>query len=168
MLVINQKNNADIEFYMDDNLYRQIETKIKPDLERKDKDCVYLVCGEERVGKSVFAMQLGKAVDPSLSIDRITFSPDEFTDAIRNAEKGQCIIYDEAFTGLSNRSALSRVNKSLISMMMEMGQKNLMVIIVLPSFFMLDQYAALHRSRGLFYIYTKNGERGYWLHFNKK
>ena len=93
---------------------------------------------------------------------------DEFVHAIQNSEKGQVVIYDEAYTGLAARQALSKINKLIVSMMMEMRQKNLIVIIVLPTFFMLDRYVAVFRSVGLFHVYTHKGQRGFWIYFNKK
>lgn len=155
-----------IDFYMDNYLHKQVE-KVRAGLVKKDKDSVWIVDGSEGSGKSVFAMQLGAALDPTLSLDRICFTPEEFTRAIVIAEKGECVIFDEAFTGLSSRSSLSEVNKLLVSLMMEMRQKNLIVIIVMPTFFLLDKYVALWRAKGLFHIYTSNGKRGRWRFYNK-
>jgi len=67
-------------------------------------------------------------------------------------KKGQCIIFDEAFTGLSSRGALSGINKALVGLMMQMRQKNLFVIMVLPTFFMLDKYAAIFRAKALIHV----------------
>ena len=47
-------------------------------------------------------------------------------------KKGQCIIYDEAFTGYSSRSSLSPINRVLVSLAMQIRQKNLFIIIILP------------------------------------
>ena len=69
---------------------------------------------------------------------------------------------------MASSRALSEINNILKDLMMEMGQKNLCVFIVMPSFFLLDKYAALFRSRGLFHIYTKKGQRGFWVYFNEK
>lgn len=152
--------------YVDNRLNGQIEAKIRPKIEKKDFDWVWIVDGSEGSGKSVLAMQLGKIVDPSLTIDRICMTPNEFTKAIIKAKRKQCVIFDEAFTGLSSRAALSEINRLLVSLMMEMRQKNLFVIIVMPTFFLLDRYVALFRARGLFHVYLKDGKRGRWVYFN--
>lgn len=154
--------------YMDDKLHTQIETKVKPKIKKKDYDWVWIVDGTEGAGKSMLAMQLGKVLDPTLSIDRICMTPNEFTKAIVKAKKGQCIIFDEAFTGLSSRASLTEINKLIVSLMMEMRQKNLFVIIVMPTIFLLDRYVALFRAKGLFHVYLKNGKRGRWIYFNNK
>jgi hypothetical protein len=52
-------------------------------------------------------------------------------------------------------------------MLAEIRQKNLFIFIVLPTFFDLDRYVALWRSRALIHIYTgKSFERGYFMFFN--
>ncbi len=154
-------------FAMDKRVHNNIE-KLKHQITKKDFDCVFIVDGSEGTGKSVFAMQLGKAIDSSFNIDRVCFNPQEFIKCIQTSEKGQVIIYDEAYTGLASRQSLSEVNKLIVSMMMEMRAKNLVVVIVLPTFFMLDRYVAIFRSRGLFHIYTNKGRRGYFLYYNGK
>jgi len=52
--------------------------------------------------------------------------------------------------------------------MMQMRQKNLMVIMVLPTFFMLDKYAALFRAKALIHVYENKGVRGYWRLYNSR
>lgn len=119
-------------------------------------------------GKSTIALQIGKYVDPTLDLNRIVFDAESFRQAIFKAKKGQCVVFDEAFTGLSSRAALSGVNKTLVSLMMQMRQKNLMVIMVLPTFFMLDKYAALFRAKALIHVYENKGVRGYFRLYNSK
>lgn len=119
-------------------------------------------------GKSTLAFQLGRYADPTLDLSRVVFSAEKFRQAIFKAKKGQCVIYDEAFTGLSSRSSLSGINRALVSLMMQMRQKNLFVIIVLPTYFLLDKYVALFRTRALFHVYENSGRRGYYQVYNRK
>jgi len=122
--------------------------------------------GGEGVGKSVLAQQIGKYLDPSLILERITFTPKEFRDAVLKANKFQSIIFDEAFTGLASRRTMSSVNLILVEMMAEIRQKNLIIILVLPSFFDMDKYAAIHRTRCLIHVYTKNFKRGFFKFYS--
>src|SRR3990167_7437390 len=154
--------------YVDDRLLNAIEKKIKARIQRKDQDLVWIIDGKERSGKSTFAMQLAKILDPDFNIIKVCMNPDEFTKAVIKAKKGDCIVYDEAFTGLSSRGSLTEINRMLVSLMVEMGQKNLYILIVLPTFFMLDKYVALFRAHGLFHVYEKRGKRGFWVFFNNK
>lgn len=156
------------EMYMDTELHNRIEHNIKPKLKKKDYDWVWVVDGSEGSGKSVFSGQLAKAVDPTFNLNRFCMNPQEFTKAILKAEKGQAVVFDEGFTGLSSRASLTEINRLLVSLMMEMRQKNLFVIVVMPTLFLLDRYVALFRAKGLFHIYTKDGKRGRWVYFNNK
>lgn len=156
------------ELYIDSKLYERIETKVKPKVNKKDYDWVWIVDGPEGSGKSVFAFQLAKVLDPTFCLERACMTPKEFTKAILKAKKGECVVFDEAFTGLSSRASLTEINKLLVSLMMEMRQKNLFVIIVMPTIFLLDRYVALFRAKGLFHIYLKRGQRGRWVYFNNK
>jgi len=157
-----------IEYFMEDRLKHNLDSKVRNSLEKKDKDYVICVDGKEGVGKSTLALQMAKYVDSTFNLKRIVFNPEEFREAIYKAKKGQCIVYDEAFTGLSSRTSLSPVNKVLISLMMQMRQKNLFVILVLPTFFLLDKYAALFRTKALVHVYENKGRRGYFLVYNSK
>jgi hypothetical protein len=155
------------ERYMDGYL-RKVYAKASKII-RQDWDCVFLVDGTEGGGKSVIAQQGARELDESFAIERVTFTPEEFKEAILKAGKYQAVIYDEAYTGLSSRGTMSDINKTLVSMLAEIRQKNLFVFIVMPTFFDLDKYAAIWRSRGLIHVYTDKGYgRGYFSYYNKE
>jgi len=152
--------------YMDDILYNEIQnTKKKIS---NDDDRVFLVDGMERGGKSVFTQQLAKTFDPTFTHERMCFTEEEFAHWIDTAGKGEAVVYDEAYRGLGSDKWADKVARVIRGKMMEMGQKNLVVFIVCPNFFLLHKYVALHRSWGLFHIYTKTGQRGFWAYFNRK
>lgn len=117
-----------IEFYMDGKLYNSLNKYVIPSLQLKDDDIVFVIDGPERGGKSVFAMQLARAVDKDFNLSNVCFTPDEFRTAIEKANKGDCIIFDEAYTGLSSKRALSEVNHLLVSMMMQCQPANSKVL----------------------------------------
>ncbi|KKN22717.1 hypothetical protein LCGC14_0912190 [marine sediment metagenome] len=145
--------------------------KLKDDkLKKKDEDRVYVVDGRERFGKSIFSLQQAKYLDPTFNLLRVCFTPKEFLHQVRNAPKGSVIVFDEAFRGLSSKASQSRVNKKIVQAMMEMGQKNLIVFIVLPTIFLLEMYAAVLRSNALFHIYKdRSGRRRFRIYnYNKK
>lgn len=155
------------EFGMDDYLQKNLD--IANSAIKQDWDMVILVDGEEGGGKSVMAQQCAKYNDPTLCLDRIVFTPHDFRKAIMNAEKYQAVVYDEAYTGLNSRATMSLINRTLISMLAEIRQKNLFVYVVMPTFFDLDKYAAIWRSRALIHIYTTKGfKRGFFTFFNKQ
>jgi len=163
-----EKYKKILEYYLDDRLKKKTDEKIIEALEKRDKDFFAIVDGGEGTGKSWFAIQWGKYVDPTLDLSRIVFTPDEFKEAVFKAEKKQCIIYDEAFTGMGSRSSLSSINRYLVSLAMQIRQKNLFVILVLPSVFLLDKYFVMFRSKVLVHIYENKGIRGYFRIYNPK
>lgn len=152
---------------MDGKLQRNLD-KIKKRVLKKDMDSVFVIDGGEGAGKSVFGMQVAKYLNPKFDLKHVCFNATEFMNAINNSKKGDVILFDEAYSGLASRTALSEVNHLLVSMMMEMRQKNLIVIIILPSFFLLDKYVALWRAVALFHVYMIKGKRGRWIAFNRK
>lgn len=160
------------EFYIDGGLQRRLDNSVIPSLQEKDMDAVFCVDGPERSGKSVFsqtvAAYFGYKLNREVKLDNICVTAEEFRNAIVNAKKNDIIINDEAHRGMGSSSALSEINKILKDLMMEMGQKNLCVFIILPTFFELQKYQALFRTRGLFHIYLRKGKRGNWVYFNRK
>lgn len=168
MVVINIKHPFQHETYSIDNWTAQQLDKIKALINKKDRDYVIIIDGEEGTGKSTFASQIAYYVDRTFNMERMCLTPSDFKEKIANAEKGQAVVFDEAYTGLASRTALSEINKSLVEMMMEMRKKNLFVILCIPSFFYLEKYAALHRARALFHCYFKDGNPGRYLVYNQK
>lgn len=162
--------NINLSYHIDNNIRIKWDKLKDGRLVKNDDDRVYLVDGRERSGKSVFTFQQAKYLDPTFDLSRVCFSPEEFLNAIRTAKKGQVIVFDEAFRGLSSKASQSRVNKKIVQAMMEMGQRNLIVFIVLPTIFLLEIYAAVLRSNCLFHIYKdKNGDRRFRIYnYNQK
>lgn len=135
---------------------------------KKDQDQLWVIDGAEGSGKSVLTLQLAKYINPNFSLRNVCFSAEEFRDTIQKANKGEVIVFDEAFLGLSSRSALSRLNRMLVSLMMQMRQKNLFVFIVLPSIFLLDKYVSMFRSKVLLHVYVLKNQKRMWVLFNRR
>lgn len=89
-------------------------------------------------------------------LPRITFNATSTLSAIRknrsSDKETKAILFDEAFRGMSSKGSLSKENKELVRVLMEMGQSNLVLWIVLPSFFLLELYPAMLRSSALFHV----------------
>lgn len=135
---------------------------------KKDWDMVFVYDGYEGTGKSVKCMQDAYYCDPTLTLDRITFNPDDFKKAVMSANKYEAVVLDEAYGGLSSRGAMSGINKAITQMLTVIRAKNLFIFIVLPTFFDLDKYVALWRSRALIHVYTgADFKRGFFEFYNK-
>lgn len=155
---------TDKDYYMDGYLKENLDTAKKAI--KDDWDMVFTVDGAEGSGKSVLAMQMAYYVDPTFSEQRMAYSPKQFESLVLSAGKYQAIVYDEAFTGLLSRNIMSQVNVMLVQMIAEIRQRNLFVFIVMPTFFDLDRYVAIWRSRALVHVYTKGFGRGRFALFN--
>jgi len=146
-----------VSFHVDHKLLSLWTRNSLSEVNRLNIDKVYIVDGQERIGKSWFAIQQMATLEPDVFenvdkfLSRVCFDWKDFNTACRTIRNG-VIIFDEAFRGFSSRSALSKTNKQLIQTLMEMGQNNNIVFIVSPSFFLLDLYPAMLRSDGLFHI----------------
>jgi len=162
-------SNSDLPYYVATKIFRQLINSQQIVL-KLDQDRIYVIDGREGLGKSKLARQLAYVVDPTICLDRIVFSSKDFEAAIRKADKHQAIIFDECFRGLSGRSSLSKENKRLVQLMMECRQKNLFVFLVLPSYFLLEKYAAIFRSTALFHVMASNKDpkRRYYKPYNYK
>jgi len=157
--------NGGKEFGMDGYLHANLTTA--KNIIKKDWDMLFVVDGSEGSGKSVLAMQCAWYCDPSITLDRIVFTPNEFRKTVANARPYQAIVYDEAYTGLSSRATMSLINRTLIKLLAEIRQKNLFIFVVMPTYFDLDKYVALWRSRALLHVYTgKAFQRGFFSFFN--
>ncbi|KKN56535.1 hypothetical protein LCGC14_0571130 [marine sediment metagenome] len=157
----------EISYYMEGRLIFLLDY-VKNLIQKKDKDYVMIIDGYEGAGKSTLAAQCGKYVDPSLNLSRICMTPDEFKQSIINANKGQCVIYDEAVTGMTSGESIAKVGRILKSLMMQMRQKNLFVIVLIPTLFELNKYATLSRARFMLHVYESHGRMGYFVGLNKK
>ncbi|MCK9371120.1 hypothetical protein M0R04_14505 [Candidatus Dojkabacteria bacterium] len=161
-----RKDAGLFEYYISKRLRQHWDKNSLKEMKRTNQDRVYIVDGMERVGKSTWAIQQMCYLDeeafktPESFVSRIVFSPEEFAKAIVEVKNG-VIVFDEAFRGLASRSSMSKVNKKLIQGLMEMGQNNNIVFIVLPRIWLLDIYPAMLRSHGLFNLYVdkKSGGR---------
>lgn len=155
------ENQYSMDGYMKENL--DLAKKVI----KKDWDMLFVYDGNEGSGKSVKALQDAYYCDPTLTIDRVVFTPEEFKAAILNADKYTAVVYDEAYTGLSSRATMSLINRTIVTMLAEIRQKNLFVFIVLPCYFDLDKYVALWRSRALIHVRTgQEFQRGFFSFYN--
>lgn len=151
-------------YYIDGLLHSNLS--MLKDAVQKDWDGLVLVDGVEGSGKSVLAQQCAFFCDPTLTIERVCFTPDDFKEQVIKAKKYQAVIYDEAYGGLASRKTMSDTNHSIVAMLAEIRQKNLFIFVVMPSFFDLDKYAALWRSRALLHVYSDGFDRGFFKFYS--
>jgi len=161
-----KKKWEELEKYSKDGYYMDGYLKSNLDYLEKslhnDYDLFIAIDGRERFGKSTLGGQVAKYLDPTYCLDRCVFTADQFMDAVAKAKPYQAIVFDEAHGYLGSRQSMSKFNRMLIKIMSEMGSKNLIVIIILPNFFELDKYPAIHRTSCLINVH----QRGSFKLFN--
>lgn len=138
---------------------------------RSDDDKFILIDGREGAGKSSLALQIASCLDPNFNIDKICFSGEDFSKAVKSLDrrKADALVLDESYRAVGSRNVMSSVNKAMVALGTEMRQLNLFVIIVLPSFFDLDKYYGIWRSDFLIHVYMrKDGRRGVYMIFTFK
>ena len=160
--------------------YGNVETKINgflkkkldniKKIKKKNWDCVIIVDGIERGGKSTLAMLCGWYVsDGKLKFENIASASD---DAIKKLEKlpdGSVLIIDEGSLVFSSKDSMKREQKKLIKILNVIGQKNMVLIIVLPTIIDLNRFVAVQRSRFLLHVYTDTKlNRGRFCYFGEK
>ena len=126
-----------------------------------DWDGVILMSGDGmvRVGKSVFAQQVGYYMAYKLktpfTIKNIVFTGAELMANARSSEKHSVFVYDEARGELDTKKVLEEITKTLMDFFAECGMYNHVIIIVLPDFFDLPKGLAISRSECLINVYRK-------------
>jgi len=160
-------------YYMAPEVVKQLESAMDKVI-RGDQDRVIPIDGNEGSGKSTLGFQLAYKVDPTFCLDDIVFTGDQLSKRIKELAvkkiKYKAIVFDEAFNGLSSKSALSKQNKQLVQLFMECRQLNLFIFIILPSVFLLEKYIALFRSHALFHVFISKRDikRRYYKIYNRK
>lgn len=153
-------------YYIGNLLKINLDSYKQAVLER-NTSCVMITDGRSGEGKSTLSFQVACYLDPEFSLDKVAFTPEQFIYCLKNAKKGDCIVFDEAMV-ISSRSAMSSFNRAIIIMMSQIRSKQIFVIFNINSIFDLDRNLALHRADCLFHVYSEDerlGRRGRYCVF---
>lgn len=161
-------------YHMGEGLKRKWDSLKGGKIKKVDEDRFYIIDGHEGAGKSLFTIQQAAYIDPTIlndednrALPRICFSVEEFLNAVRKTRstnsQTKCVIFDEAFRGMSSKAALSKINKQIVESLMEIRQNNLIVFIVSPSFYLLEFYTAVLRSKALFHVVKEKNSTGRYV-----
>ena len=150
---------------MDGYLHGNLELYKK--MVKNSRDLIFVVAGREREGKSVLGNSILAYLDPTYykDVNRCCFNGAEFLKQIKKAKNFQAVCYDEA-QEFTSRGAITKFNRVLIQALSMIGMKQLYIAIIIPSFFELDRYPAIHRSNFLLRVYSVLGRRGQFEFWN--
>lgn len=139
--------------------------------QKKNWDNWLIYSGDEGDGKSTIAKQdlayMASLNGRKFTVDDISFTPEQFSKSIDNAKDRESKLFDEAITGLASARTMSEVNHILRVKAAMCRKKKLTVGIIIPSFFDLDKNIAIHRSRALIHVYTRELRRGFYNYYTK-
>ncbi len=136
----------------------------------KDWDAVILVDGIEGSGKSTLSFVCGWYItDGKLTINNICEGTEDAFKKLEQLPKGSTLIIDEGSLMFSSKEVMRKEQRQLIKILQIIRQKCMCLIVVSPSFFDLNKYIAISRSRFLLHVYTdKKLNRGRFCYFSEK
>lgn len=138
---------------------------VKLQVLKRNGDFCFCIDGRVGSGKTTLALQLAKVLDPTFNLSRVAFTPEQFLEILKTANKGEAVFFDEAYV-ISSRFAMSEFNKKVNSIMTQIRSKNLYIFFALPSIFDLDRTLALYRIDCLFHVYKHpSGSKGHYSVF---
>lgn len=166
---IDQKDALDTDLRLNNLLKKKLDFGKKS--RAKNNDVVGIICGAEGSGKSslggnVMRYMTDDKFDPTK--DMIGSDEEDALSKLQNVPKGGNLMFDEGNVFFLSTETMKRQHRDLHKIFSIFRQKNLFVLIILPSFFRLGTYFALDRSQFLLRTYMKNGERGCFAYYGGK
>lgn len=136
----------------------------------KNWDAVILIDGKERSGKSTLGFTCAWYLsNGTITIDNICKDTEDAITKIRTLPDKSILFVDEGSLSFSSKDAMRREQRKIMKILDVVGQKNLCIIIVLPSFFDLTKPIATRRARFLLHVYTDEElNRGRFSYFGEK
>lgn len=125
------------------------------DVTTQDSDCILLIVGKERFGKSSLALLISYIFDPEFSKEQMPITLSDIAKLVRNLPKNRCILIDEAVNFCDADNARTRQNQMFKELLVKCGQRNLFFVLNMPKFEKYDSYLRQHRCDGIIHIPKK-------------
>lgn len=165
-------------FYMDNYKKQALDTLAKSIIHDWDHVLLISGTGKVRVGKSVEGQQDGfylthkinelHGINNTFTEKNFCWTEQQLIDKGLKAPKYSVLVYDEG-AGLSAKDHMKQIVRNLMRFFSEVGQKNLIIIVILPEFFDLPKTIAINRSICLINVdWEGNFQRGYFKFFSWK
>lgn len=105
----------------------------------KGHDCIIMITGERRTGKSTVGAHLARRINPDFPLSHVSYKLEEFNDNISNAPYADHaksifpqMMLDEAGVDLFNQEWWNVVQRNFTKKLEVIGIKNLIIYLVLP------------------------------------
>jgi len=169
VMIISGKNHKgeDCEMSIDGYLHETL-SGVKKVVSKKDFDYVTIISGDPGLGKSNFAINCCKTLDPNFTINNIAMTAEEFIEITTKIPKHSAVMLDESFASLNSRVGRSADFLRILNHLQIIRQRNLFIFLCLPNYFDLQKSISIYRSRHLFVVFGKEfGSRGRFIAFGK-
>jgi hypothetical protein len=117
---------------------------------------VILISGRTGTGKSEFAIQLAKALDPNFGIDNIFWDTDSLIKVAASNEDvkppGTAFIFDEAREGTQSLNAMTETNRRMGLFLDTIRSRGYHIFLLQPSYFLFQKSIAIYAADILFHI----------------
>ncbi len=139
-------------------------------IQRKGWDAIFLIDGIEGSGKSTLAITCAwYLTNGKFPIYNLCSNSEDAIDRLKKLPDGSCMIIDEGSLMFASTEVMRREQRTLIKILNVIRQKRMCLIIVSPSFFNLNKYISIQRSRFLLHVYTpRTLKRGSFTYFGEK
>lgn len=137
---------------------------------KKSWDCVFVIDGIEGSGKSTLSFLCGWYVsEGKLTLKNICEGTEDAVKKLQTLPDKSILIIDEGSLSFSSTEVMRREQRTLVKILNVIRQRCMCLIIVAPSFFNLNKYISVERSRFLIHVYTdKDLNRGRFCYFSQK
>lgn len=120
-------------------------------------------------GKSTLGQTLAWILSKGkLTINNFARNGSDALERLKTMPDGSILFIDEASILFSATDHAQQEQRQLIKVMQVVRQKRMIFILICPSFFKLNQYIAVSRTRFLVHVYAKGFERGRFTYFSEK
>lgn len=131
-------------------------------------DLVIFVDGKEGTGKSTFARQIAKLLDPNFTEKRIIYDFATLKKLYFNDVKWEAIVYDESDEGVNRIETMKKQNVEFAKFMRQSRQAHKILIMCAPSVYDIASYVAQHRIMFLAHCYLEDGVHpGHFAFYNE-
>jgi len=167
--IIDSENKKEGDLYLDGFLKDKLDFAKKQ--QAKNNDVVGVICGDEGSGKSaiggnIMRYMTNDTFDPTK--DMIGSDEEDAYNKLEKVSQGGSLMFDEGNVFFLSTETMKRQHRDLHKIFSIFRQKNLFVLIILPSFFRLGTYFALDRSKFVIRTYLNKGNRSFFGYYGNK